>query len=803
MIKIKNLFNKILLKINNTLNKKKINYFFRILLFLWILFISYSYLKNRGLELLFFILFFSVFFIFISKKYFLKIKIFKKIPENFYRRFSLLKIVLLLYLFLLFLVNTVFLSTVENIFNFSLFLNFYFISSIFFGLLFLIEINLGKNINKKNYFLFSAYFFLLIIFLLFKIPRADLEINIIYRISEFYFFHLLFLVFLISIGKKIIKIFKFNFQFSLEIFFSLGLGFVFLSLFVFFLAILGFLEKRLFILIFSFIFLLLFKEIYSLLKLNQKNIEINFKKQEFFIFVLLISILSLWFVLQIKPNPYDNDSLHAYFNVPVLYINAGHYIPIKNTVHQAMGQNAEMIYLFIIRIFNYSLITPLSSIWIILSFILFYHIFLKIFSKKQILLALLLFFLSPVTIVINSGNKIDNLLLFFIGLIFLSLYYFYLEKKVSFLYLAGIFAGYAVGIKYTALFFLIPFALFTIFSNYKQAKKYLFHYLLAVFLALLIFSPWAIKNFVYYHNPMHPYIFHEENRFPELGNIEKFEKERNSELNLLKLNKDYHKNIISNFFKMIYLQSIKRNADVGFLSLLIIPFLFLIKIKKENLLIVLFAFIIFIPWYLSFWSAPWYVYPVFIFLYLIASDLLIQNTFLFFYVLLIYLSIFFMVLRVPQINLDFLNGKTNVEKGIKISSYWSGVNYINHLNLGKNEKIAIIGDFKLAFIKNNNEIIDFIDPYLMKSGYALNKGDDFFLNFLKKRKIKYIVSSSLMKKYKYWLLDADTRKYLETYQSDIPSIYESISDFQHFLKTKTKKVFGNPEEDYYSLYKIN
>ena len=53
----------------------------------------------------------------------------------------------------------------------------------------------------------------------------------------------------------------------------------------------------------------------------------------------------------------------------------------------------------------------------------------------------------------------------------------------------------------------------------------------------------AIKNFVYYHNPMHPYIFHEENRFPELGNIEKFEKERNSELNLLKLNKDYHKNI--------------------------------------------------------------------------------------------------------------------------------------------------------------------------------------------------------------------------------------------------------------------
>ncbi len=798
--------NNIIAIFNNFLNIKKINLFLKILFFLWVLFISYIYLDNRGLKILFFALIIFCTGIIVIQKYILrKRKIFKIIPEIIKVKINSLKIISLIYFLLLFLINTIFASTTIDTINLFSFFNIYIISSFFFGTLLLIEITSKKSkISSSSAFYFGFYFLLLFILSFFNMEKAGMELHIIYKISEFFIFHLLFLAFIVISGKKILNIFKIkNLNLAQQIFFSLGLGFTFLSLSIFLLAILGFLNKTAIGLFFIISLALSFKEILWSLKLSTIKTDIRLNRKSFILLLGLITILSFWFLVQIKPIPYDNDSLHAYFNDPWLYKNTGHYIGIKNTANQGMGQNTEMIYTAVLVLFNIPLITNFSTIWLALSLAIFYYIFKKIFSKEHVLLGLMLFSLSPITMAMSMGNKVENLLLFFFGLIFLSLYYFYLGKKTIFLYFAGIFAGYALGIKYTAFLFLVPFAIFTLFSNYKQTKKYLIHYFLAFLLSLLIFSPWAIKNIIYYENPLHPYIFQEENRFPELNNLKNFQENRNKELNLLKLNHNKEENKFLNFIKMIWGQSLKTNSNVGFLSLLIIPFFFLIKPKKKNLLIILFVAIIFIPWYFSRWVAPWYVYPAFILLYLIAPGLLKINKFIFLYSFFIYLFIFSSSIFFFQLNLDYLSGKIKENEAIKKIAYYPTAEYINNLHLTKNEKIAVIGDFKLAFIERNNEIVDFIDPYLNYSGYSLMQGNDFFVNFLKERSIKYILYSTLpARQFGYWLTEQSQEEYLKSYQGNIPSVYQSLENFEDFLDSETNKIFGDENKTYYALYKL-
>jgi hypothetical protein len=797
---------KILSKINNFLNKKQISLFIKALFFLYILFISYIYLENRGLKILFFGLLIFCSIILITQKYiFKKNKTLKIFPDIIKREISFTKIISLIYILLLFLTNTIFAATAVKTINLFTFLNIYLISSCFLGLLLLIELKSNKiNISHFSIFSFVIYILSIVFLFLLNIEQAKFELNIILKISEFFIFHLSFLFILIIIGKKIINIFKIkSLNTNLQIFFSLGLGFAFLSLSIFLLAILGFLNKTAISIFIIISIALSYKEMLQIFKLHAKKIEINLKKQTLILLLIIVILSAFSFIVQIKPLPYDNDSLHSYFNTPWLYTNAGHYIGIQNTDHQGMGQNAEMIYTAVLALFNIPLITNFSIVWLILSLFIFYYIFKNFFSKNHVLFGLILFFLSPITMDISMGNKVDNLLLFFFGLIFLSLYYFYLEKKPIFLYLAGIFAGYAIGIKYTAFLFLVPFAIFTLLANYKQTKKYLIHYFLAILLSLLIFSPWAIKNIAYYNNPLHPYVFQEKNYFPELNNFKNFKENRKEELSLLKLNRDKEKNVFLNFFEMFWNQSLKTNSDMGFLSLLIIPFFFLIKPKKKNFLVIFFVFIFFIPWYLSSWVAPWYVYPGFILLYLIAPGLLRINKFIFLYSFFIYFAIFSLNINIFQINLDYLSGKTKTSEAIKKIGYQTTAEYINNLNLSKNEKIIIVGDFKLAFIKKNDEIVDFIDPYLQQSGYSLMQGEKFFVNFLKKRSIKYILYSTLPKRqFNYWLTDTTLEKYLESYESNIPSIYQSLENFENFLKTKTNKIFGNEAETYYALYEL-
>lgn len=83
------------------------------------------------------------------------------------------------------------------------------------------------------------------------------------------------------------------------------------------------------------------------------------------------------------------------------------------------------------------------------------------------------------------------------------------EGASGWLYLAAAMAGLAMGSKYTALALLAPLGLLLLLQGGIRPRRVLVSVrplLVFTFLALLVASPWYLKNLVVFHNPLYPFL---------------------------------------------------------------------------------------------------------------------------------------------------------------------------------------------------------------------------------------------------------------------------------------------------------
>ena len=124
-----------------------------------------------------------------------------------------------------------------------------------------------------------------------------------------------------------------------------------------------------------------------------------------------------------------------------------------------------------------------------------------------------LFFLSiPIIVKLSITVYVDLGLIFF-SAASLFLFIKWLESgfKLRFLFISAVFCGLAMGTKYNGLivFFLltlfVPFA----YSRYRKNEnpgsfKTAGHAAIFAIIALIIFSPWMIRNYIWTNNPIYP-----------------------------------------------------------------------------------------------------------------------------------------------------------------------------------------------------------------------------------------------------------------------------------------------------------
>ena len=641
------------------------------------------------------------------------------------------------------------------------------------------------------------------------------EYHALGRIAAAYLFCSLFLLVVYVIGKTIINAVKIQLSSPLDIFLAaVGSGLIPIMLLVFLIALLKLLYP---LTIWILILLLLalsrreLKSTLTALVRYRRAVDLSaVPPARAILYFLLALVLAFQFIAIIKPIPVNSDDLNIYYNVPQLFAQYHRYEAIGHYTGANMGQNAEMLYAATISALGTVFIIHYSWLFFLLFAICFYRILELQFDRRYAALGLAAVFTIPWNFDFINSNKVEMLLLFYIALLFLLLsHWLRTGTDNRYLYLLGVFAGIAMGIKYTAGMVIAPLYLFLAFIIWRRKRYRLFYSLVLSGLLLgLFFAPWAIKNLRYFGNPVYPFfnsVFHTANSQNSGQNI--YLKNRYAEIYTLR-----HDQIDSfapfRLAEFVWNQSVGRLVgqgpvtDYGFIPLLVIPFYFLYIKKRKIAAILYFALSSYALWLVLAGSIPSYAIISIVLLYALLPLLLIENKLLLYTYLPLAGLICIASFPVSPHNIDYLVGKDSAEQFYyNYIPYYRTAEYINALDLDQSQKIMLLGDSRVVLIDRNDQLL-IDDVYLGYSGYNLSLGDKHFEDYLRQKSIRYLLVSQNLNNHYLWLRNRHVSldDYLGHKNFTTDSIYQDIDKIAAFADRHARLVY---EDGYYYLYELD
>lgn len=243
-----------------------------------------------------------------------------------------------------------------------------------------------------------------------------------------------------------------------------------------------------------------------------------------FAFIVLFTVLIGTIILLSWVPPVSRDALTHHLAVPKLYLQHGGIYEIPSIAFSYYPMNLDLLY--IIPLYFGSDITPkfIHFIFGLLTAWLIYGYLVKKLGAVWALLGALFFLSLPIIIKLSITAYVDLGLVFFSTASILSLLKWIDSRfQMKFLILSAVWCGLALGTKYNGLlvlFILTLFIPFVFISNSKKAhngqqsgnrgesKKNQFKAVGfgATFcaVALLVFSPWMIRNYIWTGNPVYP-----------------------------------------------------------------------------------------------------------------------------------------------------------------------------------------------------------------------------------------------------------------------------------------------------------
>ncbi|EFK08379.1 dolichyl-phosphate-mannose-protein mannosyltransferase [delta proteobacterium NaphS2] len=228
------------------------------------------------------------------------------------------------------------------------------------------------------------------------------------------------------------------------------------------------------------------------------------------LFTLLAVIIISIIILSLVP-PISRDALVHHLNVPKLYLQHWGMYEIPSLPFSYYPMNLDLIYLIPLHLgndiapkfihFGFGLLTA----WLIFGY-------LK--RRLNAIYALFgaVFFLSiPIIVKLSITVYVDLGLIFFsTASLLLLLKWIKTGFQLRYLVLSATMCGLALGTKYNGLlvFFLLTLFVPYLYSKYLKKKKGIIrpvgYGILFVIIALLMFSPWMIRNYLWKANPVYP-----------------------------------------------------------------------------------------------------------------------------------------------------------------------------------------------------------------------------------------------------------------------------------------------------------
>lgn len=228
--------------------------------------------------------------------------------------------------------------------------------------------------------------------------------------------------------------------------------------------------------------------------------------------VLLLAILILCVVVLACVPPVSRDALVHHLAIPKLYLKHGRMYEIPDMPFSYFPMNVDLLYLIPLHFGNDIVPKFIHFSFALLTALLIFDFLKRRSNTVYALLGMILFLSIPIVVKLSTTVYVD------LGLVFFStaslLYVLkWMENgyKVRFLLFSALFCGLAAGTKYNGLITLFLLTLFVPFlysrcmpSNKPGFFKAAGYGLLFFSVALLVFSPWAIRNYLWTNNPLYP-----------------------------------------------------------------------------------------------------------------------------------------------------------------------------------------------------------------------------------------------------------------------------------------------------------
>lgn len=242
-------------------------------------------------------------------------------------------------------------------------------------------------------------------------------------------------------------------------------------------------------------------------------------KKTVLVILLLLTVIILCILAAVPP--VSRDALTHHLLVPKLYLLHGGIYEIPQIMFSYYPMNLDLLYMAGMYVGNDILPTYIHMLFGLLTALLIYQYLRRRYNSLWGLVGALFFLTLPVIVKLCTTTYVDLGVIFFAFASLLALLKWYDSgARLRWLLLAAIACGLAMGTKYTSILdycfltILVPF----LYSNMRRKQRAgvqnainLHDNLRAagwtvVFaaIALVVFSPWAVKNYIWTDNPVFP-----------------------------------------------------------------------------------------------------------------------------------------------------------------------------------------------------------------------------------------------------------------------------------------------------------
>ena len=225
----------------------------------------------------------------------------------------------------------------------------------------------------------------------------------------------------------------------------------------------------------------------------------------------LILLIASIVILASVP-PVSRDALTHHLAIPKLYLKHGGIYEIPHAKWSYYPMNLDLLYIIPLYFGNDIIPKYIHFVFALLTAVFIFRYLRKRLDNVYALLGAVLFLSLPIIIKLSITAYVDLGLIFFS---FAALFYFLKwinnEFKLKFLLISAFWCGLGLGTKYNGLIVLFFLTLFTVFIytrnsaviDKKQPKAIGFG-IVFMLAAIIVFSPWAIRNYIWTDNPIYP-----------------------------------------------------------------------------------------------------------------------------------------------------------------------------------------------------------------------------------------------------------------------------------------------------------